>query len=485
MTLADLLTELDTRGTLSASRAKDIKTSLRYLSTALGQPSLEQCPVDAACREPATWAQALEDHFRVLTAQGRTISAATRRNTRNNLRVVFRLAEAHGLLAAPLPPRLLSKPRRGVFERQQRETSPYQTTYSPQTGPRYFGLPQDAWPPDIQAGWRAYQAQCGLRLRESSFRTYKKGLATYLGYHATICGRTPTWDDLFDVTQLTEFLRWYAARLQRPISVHARQVVVMAAAIANVLKHPHARALADFRNELPTPAPLHIKRAHWVSLARLEAVAEDCLAEGRVPYVVRPRDRFPGVRRATQFQRGVMLKLLVRVPLRQRNVRELRLDKNLYQDQEGHWQLSFSGDELKIGERQGRANTYDVDLSDDRPDFIPVLEEFLQVHRRRLPGSATSPFLFLTYHGRQFNEQAVGGELSSIVSRYTGQRFYPHLIRTIWATEYLEDHPGDFATVAEMLGDTLAVVMKTYYDIDKKAQRAKAKAFLSTALHTG
>ena len=42
----------------------------------------------------------------------------------------------------------------------------------------------------------------------------------------------------------------------------------------------------------------------------------------------------------------------------------------------------------------------------------------------------------------------------------TGKRFYPHLIRTIWATEFLEEKQ-DYAVAATMLGDTLAVVMKT------------------------
>ena len=70
------------------------------------------------------------------------------------------------------------------------------------------------------------------------------------------------------------------------------------------------------------------------------------------------------------------------------------------------------------------------------------------------------------------------------VSRHTGQRFYPHLIRTIWATECLEK-TQNFTIAATMLGDTLQVVMKTYYDIVHKDQHAKAAAFLSEALRTG
>jgi hypothetical protein len=72
-------------------------------------------------------------------------------------------------------------------------------------------------------------------------------------------------------------------------------------------------------------------------------------------------------------------------------------------------------------------------------------------------------------------------DLSEAVAMRTGQRFYPHLIRTIWATEYLEK-TQDFATAAVLLGDTLGTVMKTYYDIVNKNQFVKARAFLGEAL---
>ena len=311
-------------------------------------------------------------------------------------------------------------------------------------------------------------------------------MATYLGYLVNIAGRRPQWDDLFAVGTLTEFLRWHAGRLQRPISVHGKLIVCMIAAMAVVLEHPARQALADFRNALPMPAPTHTKRAHWVSRRALEGVAEACLTEGRAPYIFHARTQYPGSFRASTFQKGVMLKLLVRVPLRQRNLRELRLDKSLYQDQAGDWHVHFAGADLKIGERQGRVNTYHVNLTSYCPEFIPVLEEFLRDYRPRLPGFAASPFLFLTSRGRPFDKETLRTELSlAVAMRTAGQRFYPHLIRSIWATEYLEDNPGDFATVAEMLGDTLAVIMKTYFDIDHKRQQAKASTWQRGSLATG
>ena len=486
MMLADLLTTLVTRNVFRATRAKDLQTSLRYLAAALGYPSPSACPVDATSLAVETWLQALEAHFDALTAQGRTISPATRRNTRHNLRVVFRGAEAQGLLTAPLPVPLLARSSRRDFDRHQRATAPYQANYHPPTGLRGWGLPRAQWPPEVQAGWQAYQTHRGLRLRETTVRSYAQRLETYLGYILHVVGRPPTWEDCFDPTQLAAFVRWHGQRLGRPISVQGRSVVVVMVAMAKAMAHPHAQALATLRGTLPPPTPLHIKRTHWVSLAQLEAVAEALLHEGRAPLASHQIAQHPRAHRATRFAKGLMLKLLVRVPLRQRNVREMRIDEHLYQDQAPpcHWHLHFQGSDLKVATRGGQINKYHIDLTDYCPDLLPALEEWLTEHRLRLPGAATSPFLFLTQKGRPFTAPFLRDELASAVAMRTGKRFYPHLIRTIWATECLKQ-TRDYTLAATMLGDTEQMVIKTYHDVLDEDQHTKAKAFLSAALHAG
>ena len=113
-----------------------------------------------------------------------------------------------------------------------------------------------------------------------------------------------------------------------------------------------------------------------------------------------------------------MLKILTRIPLRQRNLRELRLGKNLYADETGHWQLHFRGDELKIGTRRGQANEYCVDLTEYCPELLPLIEEFRREHRPRLPNHATSPYLFLTYRGSPFTQRSLNGTLLHRRSAY-------------------------------------------------------------------
>ena len=485
MTFAELFDALVAKDAVMASRRSDCKTSLRYLAKALGYTTLEACPVADACQKPEEWLAALEKHWQALTDQGETIGANTRRNTRSNCRHIFRQAEAHGLIQAPLPPRLLTKnTTQAVFLRQQRETSPYQSTYGGSRSGRAYGLPFAQWPADIKAGWRHYQTKCGHR--ETTFQSYRHSWRSILALLKRSCGRSPHWEDLFDAAQLREFVIWHGKRLGRPRTVLSRHVVVIAAAMAKVLGHKHARDLADYRNTLQKPAATHDKRHHWVSLAEIETVANSCLAEARIPVIRRNRKdvRRLGGKRATRFQYGLMLKLLVRIPLRQRNVREIRLEHNLYKDERtGHWHLQFSGDELKIGNRGSEVNKYEVDLTEDTTGLVAVLEEFLNVYRPLLLGAQPSLFLFIT-KGKPFTATTLWQQLSIVVTMGTGKRFYPHLIRSIWATKAIEKKE-ELGTIATALGDTVATVMTTYYDQHIKEQRGKAKSFVDRELRTG
>ena len=489
MTLTELLTTLERCDAQIAKRAKDIRTSLRYLAEALGHASRETCSVDAALTEETTWRPRLDAYFATLD---REIGATTRKNTRNNLRVFFRAAEKHGLLTAPLPSRLLGRQPRDAFRIQQAATSPYRTTYENREP---YALPQADWPQEIKDGWRAYEAACGLSLRATTWRIYRMLLSTYLGYLAHIeepgikARRTPTWDDCFDVAQLTAFVRWHGTRRGRAVTVQGRRLVAMVSAMAHRLEHPQVNAITELLAGIDPPAPMHKKQQyHWVSLAELEAVAEACLTEGRVPIpkVGKGREaKYPKLYRALRFQLGVMLKILVRIPLRQRNLRELQWDQHLYLDHAGHWQLHLQGPDLKIGKRRGGVvNEYKRDLTTYCPDLLPVLKEWRDSYRPKLRNAATSPFCFLTRGGRPFTTRALSRELSCVVAMQTGRRFYPHLIRTIWTTEYLEakETRGDVTGAADALGDTVRMVLTAYHEILSKDQHIKQAAFLAEAI---
>ena len=68
----------------------------------------------------------------------------------------------------------------------------------------------------------------------------------------------------------------------------------------------------------------------------------------------------------------------------------------------------------------------------------------------------------------------------STVYRYTGKHWHPHIIRTVWATEWIRKTHGDFYTAAIMLNDRLETVIAKYThlleeDVAEKAYRLLAE----------
>ena len=151
MTLMDLLTTMDTHGHIPASRIKDLKTSLRYFAHAFGHATTDQCQEATFRIAPALWQQKLDTHFSRLAQQGKTISPHTIRNTRNNLRFFFRMAEASGLL--PPPDRLPELPlTRNAHEKISASKSPFYSIHI-NSSRTHYALPLDQWPVDIQTSW--------------------------------------------------------------------------------------------------------------------------------------------------------------------------------------------------------------------------------------------------------------------------------------------------------------------------------------------
>ncbi len=169
--------------------------------------------------------------------------------------------------------------------------------------------------------------------------------------------------------------------------------------------------------------------------------------------------RFAQIRLALRAQRSLILRLLVRRPLRSRNIREMKLDHNLLKEN-GQWWIEFQGDELKVGEIRGRLNIYRQLFPSE---LVPQLEEFLTVWRPLLPGQHRRE-LFTTQSGLVFTEDTLNAEVKKTIYAYTERATNIHQLRHIWATEYILE-TQDFITAAEMLGDRVETVLQHYADL--------------------
>jgi integrase len=105
----------------------------------------------------------------------------------------------------------------------------------------------------------------------------------------------------------------------------------------------------------------------------------------------------------------------------------------------------------------------------------------LTVWRPRL-ATAGEEHVFLNSKGHPLTANRLTGVVAVTTMRFTRVGVTPHLIRDIFATEYLKQHPGDAAGVATRLGNTIPVVCKHYaHLLDQEADR-RADTFLPGAL---
>jgi hypothetical protein len=95
--------------------------------------------------------------------------------------------------------------------------------------------------------------------------------------------------------------------------------------------------------------------------------------------------------------RSLYIRLLVYRPLRSRNLREMKIDNNLYRDGKD-WIIEFQGIELKVGRRNGNTNVYRLNWP---KELVPQLEEFIKHWRPLLPSHERSE-LFLSRYGQPY-----------------------------------------------------------------------------------
>jgi hypothetical protein len=310
-------------------------------------------------------------------------------------------------------------------------------------------------------------------LRDSTISGTLQLLQRYVGYLIGIRGTAlRQWSELFKVANVDAFVRWNAARHKVRITRIGTFLATRLCAIAQVQELSHLAALRRYKHDLPTPEPMHDKQRNAPEPDDLERTGNTLIEHARQPFQTSPRVKHPGLRHALLFERGLILKLLTRIPFRPGNVAKIRFGTNLYQDEHGFWQLEFKGEELKVGVRQRRTNKWRGLWP---PDLVAELDEFIKDHRPKLPKAQNSQSLFLTQTGRPLSVQALCFNLNIALVKCVGKRFYPNWARHIYATHML-DQGLTIETVAYMMNNTPQIIHDHYYQSRAAIHYAKAQA---------
>ncbi len=159
---------------------------------------------------------------------------------------------------------------------------------------------------------------------------------------------------------------------------------------------------------------------------------------------------------AWSVQKYLIFGILSCVPDRQRTLRELRIGKTLFKE-EDKWVIRHGPNDYKTGKDYGV-----------RPPLVisshlyPMLEEFISTHRSHL--KPKHDFLFSRKNGEQLDGQGIYRLFTSASMRLTGKRTNPHLIRDMVVTHLRGTDASErqLEALAIYMGHSLQMQKSTY-----------------------
>jgi integrase len=368
-----------------------------------------------------------------------------------------------------------------------------------------------------------------IKKNARSCASTREKVAAVAGYAVHVLGEDPltlTLDRLTDPEFLESYAHWFIHERRGVYTVRLHTLLGMLKALrTHWLDRPDAEEIGELVEGLGVPVKVRDKEARWLSLQEVLQAAYSIYPfnERRLRESKHARMMLKAVQTHTtdgwvfkyhtmrrvcmNIQASLLLRLLCEFPWRQRQYREMELGTHLTKGPDGRWRLRFHGSQLKRSHRDGRENELTGTLSPENSAFLdewvtlwrPFLMKASETYVYRdvsWPRATGEPkptsqrrqtmyeaigeeptHVFLTQTGWPMTDQQVINLVKSATYRFTGVGLTPHLIRDIWATEYLQSHPGDYETVADRLGNTVPVVIRYYGHIQKEHAQAKAEAF--------
>lgn len=269
--------------------------------------------------------------------------------------------------------------------------------------------------------------------------------------------------------------------------------------------------------------PLRMNELNYVSLVSVRRVLDhimkykdfpqpECKIDQHNERTQKPRPIRNGRLYAFRVMMSLIFRILVRIPLRQRNLREMRIGKNIFRDGD-KYVVHFKGAELKVAFKKKKLNVLKFVIAKAGDGFFEAIEQWLSIwrpcvmkeHLRYLnttegkaklkkseryrnvlyasqdichPDSLLPDhdFFFVDMNGNQLTVVRLSTVFKRYARRYLGIPLTPHLIRDCWATHYLrstkeKNGAADIERAALMLGNSPSTVMKHYaHLIDEHSQ---------------
>jgi hypothetical protein len=524
-TLKEVLDALIEGQFIPQSRLGPIRTAIRQYAIILGYPEPAECPMTAYHLSDETRNRLIEERAQ-RTKRGKFASSRLGphaiRNLKNNVSYVIRSAMDRGVIGQVPGPLSSYKDRNRITHRlNSRHECVKPSKYILDPLPQ--GLAQEIsdyeeWSTKIVNRDRPDN----LRKRAVSFANHRGTILRAAGYLVKYRGVQPesiTLSTLTEPENALNFIDWFIEQQRRfTVSAHQNlaQLIVLAKYLSIVNRSTQKRnalelkveELMKYKTTLGRPEKVIDKSKRWIRLRKLESVGLSIYPlNARRISELQPgtrrelqRDSFDGYKGHPRYAYGVLqsilIRLNIRLPLRQRNLREMLWNpaapeqgRNLYR-REGKWYIRFVARELKISHVKGEVHRVEHEYPDD---IVDLLEEWLSQWRPVLIASQKADhvgservgsgqeFVFLNSVGTPLTSHQVTWLFESATYKFTGVAMNPHMVRTIWATEYIKA-TTNFIDAAYMLGDRVETVLKSYAKLLDRDCEQRAKAWLSRTL---
>jgi len=453
------------------SRIAGTKTAVKALAHTLGYNHPSECPQEAYTKPLETLYHKVEKHQ---AGKGPHVI----RNTKNFISYMMRKAQESAVLELP-PPTL--QPR---FSTLHLNESPHRQGYV-HIDP--YRLRFANWPDRLRKDWDDFYKWATADYVEGRASSLKKKAITlhtsylpvmeaFYGYLVKEKGFSLSdlsFDQLRDFSLIHAFVDWHINTLHGKVTrtIYGGLRTFKALTAQYFKDEALLEQLRTLAREIPSPVKTYNKEEVWVPLAELRKVGEAIWPTKKLADV-----KNDGAGHARDAGFSLMVQLWCHIPYRQRNMREMELGKNLYKNTDGKWILHFAGEQLKIAQKQGKENIFELPFP---PRLVPLLEQYLEIWRPVLvrKGRDSGQHVFLNRFGKPYNMIAMRNSVVSLVYLYTEKKLHPHLIRTIWATEYIKK-TGDLYRAAVMLNDKLETVVANYSHLSLKGVAEHAYAVM-------
>lgn len=219
---------------------------------------------------------------------------------------------------------------------------------------------------------------------------------------------------------------------------------------------------------LEQPEPL---QPLFLAMKKLEAIASAAPTDS-LEQLMAKRDR-------------LLIGLLLANPLRAKHWVTLRCAQgssgDIYRTTEGTWRIRIPGKQFKNHSRVS-TEIYNVPIP---TRLTPLLDDYVQNVRPKFLGrSQDTGEFFLNSSGKRFN--SFGGRVLFLTRRLIPGcgGIGPHAFRHLVATDWLTKNPNDVVTVAELLNDSVDVVIQNYTHLKKDAAFSRYEAYVNSMIES-